>query len=311
MNQVFEDIGVIAGAGVVSPAGWGMGGFVNALEDGVKIPEEAVKRGECGFARARRVPKQPKELRIKSPRLRRVSPVTKYLVAASKEALDYASYPVGEPLGDRVGLVVAFMNGCVNYTNRFFGEVLDDPAMASPILFPETVFNAPASHVATVLGADGPVATVLGDSAALGEAIRTAALWNATGETDACIVACGEEVDWLSAEGLSYYGKNFVASEGAAAFLLTRNANSGVEIQSMEQLPYTSAGERASALRQFGDTSQTVRSVLGEGMGVAAGFDLAEKWAWCREGCVDPVESVFSGTNASAYKLILDSIRYR
>ena len=299
MISVLEDIGVIAGAGAVSPAGWGMPALLDAIGRGESLPDEIVAH-ECGegFARARRVPAQPKELRVKSPRLRRVSPVTKYLLASAKEALEAAGYPADEPLGERVGIIVAFMNGCVNYTNRFYGEVLSDPALASPILFPETVFNAPASHVATVLGASGPVATHLGDSAALGEAIRTAALWNASGETDACIVACGEEIDWLSAEGLSYYGKDFVACEGGAAFVI-RNEGAGTPISHFEQVAYSGAAERAAALASLGETASDVTHVFGNGMGVAAGFDLAA--AIHRA----PATTVFSGTNASAYKLTL------
>ena len=43
----------------------------------------------------------------------------------------------------------------IRYSERFFGEVLENPATASPMLFPETVMNAPASHMAAYLGCTG------------------------------------------------------------------------------------------------------------------------------------------------------------
>jgi len=33
-----------------------------------------------------------------------------------------------------------------------YDETLRDPTTASPLFFPETVFNAPASHIAALLG---------------------------------------------------------------------------------------------------------------------------------------------------------------
>src|SRR3712207_7831863 len=42
----------------------------------------------------------------------------------------------------------AVSNGGVIYTKRFYHEVVESGAeAASPLLFPETVFNAPASHL--------------------------------------------------------------------------------------------------------------------------------------------------------------------
>jgi len=50
-----------------------------------------------------------------------------------------------------MGLIVCLQSGCVQYTQRFFSEVLADPATASPLVFPETVYAAPTSHVAALL----------------------------------------------------------------------------------------------------------------------------------------------------------------
>ena len=52
------------------------------------------------------------------------------------------------------------------YTKRFYRDVVETGAQsASPLLFPETVFNAPASHLAAILGVTGTTYTVVGDGA--------------------------------------------------------------------------------------------------------------------------------------------------
>ena len=57
----------------------------------------------------------------------------------------------------RLGIVACTMAGSVAYSRRFYEEVLREPATASPLVFPETVFNAPASHLAAYLGTLRPV----------------------------------------------------------------------------------------------------------------------------------------------------------
>jgi hypothetical protein len=89
-----------------------------------------------------------------------------------------------------------------------------------------------------------------------------------------------------------------VACEGAVAFVLSPGGE-GVRIERFSQAAYTNGPQRAAVLERFGDTGGAARQVFGSGMGVAAGFDLAE--CWVRGGG----QAVFSGTNASAYKLEL------
>jgi 3-oxoacyl-(acyl-carrier-protein) synthase len=52
------------------------------------------------------------------------------------------------------------------FTKRFCCDIVEAGAQsASPLLFPETVFNAPASHLAAILGITGTTYTLVGDSA--------------------------------------------------------------------------------------------------------------------------------------------------
>ena len=52
-----------------------------------------------------------------------------------------------------IALIFAVSNGGVIYTKRFYHDIVESGAQsASPLFFPETVFNAPASHLAAILG---------------------------------------------------------------------------------------------------------------------------------------------------------------
>ena len=184
----------------------------------------------------------------KHPRLRRASNVTKFAVTAAHQAIGeerLAKMKSGEL---RIGIVMSFMNGCVNYSNRFYGEVLEDPAFASPMIFPETVFNAPASHIAAYLECDGPVYTLIGDTATWFSAFRVAEDWIAAGLVDGCLVVSAEETDWLTLEALSLYSRDFTATEGAAAVYLEATP-SEISLEAIHgPFDYTSASERRDAM---------------------------------------------------------------
>ncbi len=99
----------------------------------------------------------------------------------------------------------------------------------SPLLFPETVYNAPASHIAARLGLQGEVLTLVGDAATGVTAVRTGCELLATGEADYCLVTAAQEIDWITCEAYSRWGlirddssQSSVFSEGAAAIVLAR-----------------------------------------------------------------------------------------
>ena len=68
---------------------------------------------------------------------------------------------------------------------------------ASPLLFPETVFNAPASHLAAILGITGASYTIVGDGAVGLLALKMAEDLMANPALDRCLVVGAEEADWL------------------------------------------------------------------------------------------------------------------
>ena len=72
--------------------------------------------------------------------------------AAGFDALGDAGLKPGIGLGTTTAVVFAICSGGVNYTRRFYHEIVTLGARgASPLLFPETVYNAAASHLAALL----------------------------------------------------------------------------------------------------------------------------------------------------------------
>jgi 3-oxoacyl-(acyl-carrier-protein) synthase len=211
-------------AGVVSPAGWGLKPFLEAAQDrpGLPIKEVAHPGGGKTPRRLRTCP-APLERPgwLAHSRLRRSSPISQYTMGAAMEALAEAEiHP--DDIKTRLGVIVSVFTGCVQYSRRFYQEVLQDPATASPLLFPETVFNAPASHLGAFLGATSLNYTLVGDKGTFHLGLAMAAEWIVSRKVEHCLVVAAEESDWLASEGLTLFHKNAILSEGAGALLLSR-----------------------------------------------------------------------------------------
>lgn len=157
----------------------------------------------------------------KEPRLRRASPIAYFMVEAVQQAL------LAAPSADRsrTGIIACFFLGCLVYSVRFYRQITDDGRrFASPVLFPETVFNSPLSHVVAALGLGGPVYSQIGDKSCWAAALRTAQCWLTNGDCDNVLVVGAEEfepheVDALRAGGLLRAG--LAPCEGAVALLLS------------------------------------------------------------------------------------------
>jgi 3-oxoacyl-(acyl-carrier-protein) synthase len=218
----------INGVGAVSAAGWSAAALADACAAGAALPTELLERvvnGATITSEVRRVPAAGPEDVPKFPRLRRASPITRFAMAAAVQAVGPALTAAVQAGERTLGVVATMMNGCVNYSNRFYAEVLADPSLASPLIFPETVFNAPASHISAYFGSRAVSHSLLGDSANFLTGVEMAAEWLLDGRVDACLVVGCEELDWLVAEGLGLYGRGLAASEGAAAVLLERGGS--------------------------------------------------------------------------------------
>jgi len=211
------------GWGAVSPAGWGAGLMWEALRDGRSIePHSLPWPGRADAMRARRVPApSPRPAILAHPRLRRSSPLSQFVVAAAMEALGARAGEVTGP-SFRLGIVCSIFTGCIGYSRRFYGEVLRDPSTASPIVFPETVFNAPASHLGAVLGARAANYTLVGDEGGFIHGMALAAQWLDDDLVDGCLVVGAEEADPITCDAMGRVARGVVVAEGAGAVWLGR-----------------------------------------------------------------------------------------
>jgi len=214
----------VRGLGAVSPAGWGVAALRAALAKDQPVPVKDLARP--GWEKPLRIRAVPSPLErpayFAHPRLRRTGDMAQHTVAAALEALGSHGAP------GRLGIIVSMLAGLVSYTRRFYQEVLRDPAMASPLIFPETVFNAPASHLAAYLGSTAPSCTLVGDDGMFLQGLGLAAQWLAEGEADACVVIGVEELDWLVPNALRLFCRDDVYSSGAGAVYLTTNAGGAI-----------------------------------------------------------------------------------
>ena len=160
----------------------------------------------------------------KEPRFRRASPLSYFLVEAVSQTLT----PISNR--DKTGLIVILFTGSITYSRRFYQEIVQQGTrVASPMIFPETVFNSPTSHVVSQLKIGGPVYSLLGDETAWIAGLETAALWLQLGKAENVVVVAGYEIDAMSIEAYHAAGwikKGLLPAEGAGAILLGQPAES-------------------------------------------------------------------------------------
>lgn len=172
------------------------------------------------------------------PRLRRSSAISRFAVVAGLAALRDAKVELTPETAARTAIIFAVSNGGVIYTKRFYHDVVETGAQAaSPLLFPETVFNAPASHLAAIIGVTGASYTIVGDGAVGLLAIRMAEDLMQDPTVDRCLVVGAEEADWLLCDAYDRWRflrdappiepfatppRGMILSEGAGALVVDR-----------------------------------------------------------------------------------------
>jgi 3-oxoacyl-(acyl-carrier-protein) synthase len=278
----------VAGMSWVTPLGNSIADVWERLLEGETAPLETLENEQNGERYlVRRVPASATAHLPPHARLRRASAISRFAAAAGLAALTEAKTP---PSLDRIALVFAISNGGVIYTRRFYADIVKSGAQsASPLLFPETVFNAPASHLAAILGISGASYTVVGDGAVGILALKLAEDLIASSDLEACLVVAAEEIDPLVCEAYRQWrflrdptnpetGRGMIMSEGASALLLKRS-NSGIEIDRI--VPGANFFRRSEASTRLRCVVSGLQNEIGFCVGSANGtfIDRAERAA--------------------------------
>jgi 3-oxoacyl-(acyl-carrier-protein) synthase len=227
----------IAGMGWVTPLGSGVEEVWNRLLNGESATAETLSSPLGGDYPIFRVPASATVRVPAHPRLRRSSAISRFAAVAGVDALQSAGVKLDPEIAKRTALIFAVSNGGVIYTKRFYHDIVESGAQAaSPLLFPETVFNAPASHLAAILGITGATYTLVGDGAVGTLALKMAEDLMMSDTLDYCLVVGAEEADWLLCDAYRKWRllrsappiepfqqppRGTIISEGAGAILLS------------------------------------------------------------------------------------------
>ncbi|OGP92818.1 MAG: hypothetical protein A2156_11860 [Deltaproteobacteria bacterium RBG_16_48_10] len=154
----------ITGIGVVSPIGIGKEEFLFSLKKGRSGIEE-IKEFDTHFSRSKKggVVRSfhPKEF-IPASKIRRLDRASQFAIAASKLALADADFSVTRENSPRVGVVLGSGFCGLSSSEEFHrGQVLRGFLDLNPMVFPNTVPNAPSSYVSIELGIQGVNSTLV------------------------------------------------------------------------------------------------------------------------------------------------------
>jgi 3-oxoacyl-(acyl-carrier-protein) synthase len=244
----------ITGAGWITPQGEDLAQVWEAVLAGTPAPVSELP-GPAGLKShpAACIPPKMVDAVARRPRLRRSSNISLFAAAATLAALRDAGIDPDSG-AKNCALVFAATDGGVIYTRKFYDQVLRQGS-GSPLLFPETVYNAPASHIAALLGLDGSTYTIVGDASAGLSAINLAAELLATTAIDHCIVAAAQEADWILCEAYHQWRltadlhgspRGALIADGAAALVLSREGPH--RLATTPAIPFFRQAEAASSL---------------------------------------------------------------
>ena len=154
----------ITGVGVVSPIGIGKEEFLFSLKNGRSGIGE-IKEFDTHCSRSKRggVVRSfhPKDF-IAASKIRRLDRASQFAIAASKLALADANFSVTQENSSRVGVVLGSGFCGLSSSEEFHrGQVLKGFLDLNPMLFPNTVPNAPSSYVSIELGIQGVNSTLV------------------------------------------------------------------------------------------------------------------------------------------------------
>ncbi len=140
-------------------------------------------------------------------RTRRMDRLSVWALVGSALAFHDAGIDAETLVGDRTAVVSGTAFGCLDLTEEFQGAIATNASQAPPILFPETLSNLPASHVARHHGLRGPNLTMSAGALSGEAALLQAVSLLQSGDADRALVLAGDTLtralfEWYEAAAL-------------------------------------------------------------------------------------------------------------
>ncbi|MEU8897223.1 beta-ketoacyl-[acyl-carrier-protein] synthase family protein [Nocardia sp. NPDC048505] len=272
---------VLTGAGAVGAAGVGLEAALRALSE-----ERDCARLEDGM-RLGRIQTDPAEhlTRREARRMDRLGLLSTFAATQAVQAAG-ADLLTADPT--RVGVVFGTGLGPMQAMEQFVAPLrAEGAAAANPAVFPNTVYNAAAGSVATLLGALGPTSTVTAGHAAGANALCYGYDLVSAGRATAILATAADTLTALVALAYRRLGvpmgprDAFTLAEGAATVVLEDLGNAtrrGATVYA-EVLGHACASDALGAGRtdrQGSGTERAMRAALeSAGLGIA---EIAQVW---------------------------------
>ncbi len=232
---------------------------------------------------------------------RRLDRLSVWCLVAAGLAIQDAKLDLEKEDRTRVAVVLGTGLGCIELTESFFQSIATNGyAKSDPIIFPEGLSNAPASHVARVFALRGPNLTLSHKGVSGEGALMQAASLLRTGQADVVIVLAGDTLtrtmyEWFEAAGalskaclgpaplpIPFSGSpdGFVPGEGAAALVMEsgpRASQRGVHAYAKYRSGFATSNPHAAVSvtrKALGNSSPTeVKMVIASANGSLAHDD--------------------------------------
>lgn len=209
---------VLSGLGLLSPCGVGMEPLWQLLDSGSSGIGRLTAFSAVSGALGSEITGIDLDDIIDNRSIRRAADVSKYALAAVQLALQDAG--LDSAAGEESVMVTAVTHGAMNYTQAYHESLCTGGAEdISPILFSDSVLNAPAGNASICYEIRGAVHTIIGGPAAsIKAAIMASRLLQENGIHRAVVVSA-EEINELSFYCRKKFGESAM-SEGAGVFLM-------------------------------------------------------------------------------------------
>lgn len=198
----------IFGIGVLFNRGRGIASYEAALRQGWQKPSEVeAPYGPGGTYPVYQVDLEQIPDRTILKKMRRSDKLSKMAVLAAHDAVDDCGIP--DIRQKNVGIIVATGHGAHPTTFEFLDGILDfGEAAASPTVFSNSVHNAAASYIASVLDIHGPTLTVTQFLFSFQAALQLAKVWLEEKRCDYVLVGSAD----LHGEVMGYIGNSMLTT---------------------------------------------------------------------------------------------------